>query len=274
MKMGMVREKKKERGKLLMKSRRELKNEVKELFRGNWGQAIKLTLIPVVFQILISMIVAIGALAAIYFISRYSSGSEMSTFSNTDSTATSGNNFGSPIAGLLMTMILVGINFTFLEWLRTKKADFKVLRGAFSVFSKRHFIAVLILYILISVFTLLWTLLFIIPGIIKSFSYSQTYLIYKDLSETDNEDTNYLDYITESRKLMDGHKFDFFILKLSFIGWDILAVLTLGIGYIWLTPYKTATYVAFYKDLVAKQRPDLGSKDNDNKDGKPIIVQY
>ena len=44
---------------------------------------------------------------------------------------------------------------------------------------------------------------------------------------------------------MDGHKFRFFILKLSFLGWDILAGFTLGIGYIWLNPYKQAAYMAF-----------------------------
>lgn len=49
---------------------------------------------------------------------------------------------------------------------------------------------------------------------------------------------------------MDGHKWRFFVLQLSFIGWDILACCTFGIGYIWLAPYKNATYAAFYKDLV------------------------
>lgn len=252
-----------------MKSRRELKKEVKDIFRGNWGQAIKLTIIPVAFQILLSMLVAAVVLVVLYLVSQYGSGSEMSTISNDNSVSNSGNSFGSSFAGLFMTMLIVGINFTFLDWLRTKNADFKVLKGAFSVFSKRYFIAALVLYILISVFTLLWSLLFIVPGIIKSLSYSQTYLIYKDLSEQDNEDTNYLDYITKSRKLMNGHKLEFFVLKLSFIGWDVLALLTFGIGYIWLTPYKTATYVAFYKNLVEEQKPEFYSKNDE-----PIIVKY
>ena len=49
---------------------------------------------------------------------------------------------------------------------------------------------------------------------------------------------------------MVGHKWRLFVLQLSFLGWDILASLSFGIGNLWLTPYKNATYAAFYKDLV------------------------
>lgn len=49
---------------------------------------------------------------------------------------------------------------------------------------------------------------------------------------------------------MDGHKLDLFILRLSFIGWDILGWLTCGIGFIWITPYKQMTYMNFYTSLV------------------------
>ncbi|KRL01064.1 DUF975 family protein [Liquorilactobacillus capillatus] len=236
-----------------MKSRKELKNEVKDLFKGNWGQAIKLTIIPVILQILLSLLIVGTATVIIIYLAYYSGSSNILNVNNSHSGG--GNGFGSPVGSILMSMIFIGINFTFLDWLRTKNADFKALKGTFSVFSKHHFISVLVLYILVSVFTVLWSLLFIIPGIIKSFSYSQTYLIYKDFSVQDTEDVNYLDYITESRKLMDGHKFELFVLKLSFIGWDMLALLTFGIGNIWLVPYKTATYVAFYKNLVEEQKP-------------------
>ena len=101
-----------------------------------------------------------------------------------------------------------------------------------------------------TIFEFFWTLLFIIPGIIKSYSYSQTYFIYKDcLASGRNEDMNYLDYVTESRKLMKGHKFELFVLQLSFLGWAILSVLTLGIGFIWLIPYINGVMAEFYNDL-------------------------
>ena len=58
--------------------------------------------------------------------------------------------------------------------------------------------------------------------------------------------------INLSQKMMEGHKFDFFCLMLSFIGWGILAVFTLGIGYLWLAPYMSATMVAFFEDVKAE----------------------
>ena len=55
--------------------------------------------------------------------------------------------------------------------------------------------------------------------------------------------------ITASRKMMDGHKLDCFLLGLSFIGWNLLSVLTLGILGLWIVPYQNAAYAAFYRDI-------------------------
>ncbi|MEB3053511.1 DUF975 family protein [Bacillus pseudomycoides] len=102
-------------------------------------------------------------------------------------------------------------------------------------------------YLLMYVYITLWTLLLIIPGIIKSFSYSMTYFILNDNPEyTANQ------AITESRHMMDGHKMDYFLLCLSFIGWFILSVLTLGIGFLWLAPYFYTTSAAFYEEISKK----------------------
>lgn len=91
----------------------------------------------------------------------------------------------------------------------------------------------------------LWTLLFIIPGIIKSFAYSQMFLIMNEFENVS---------VTKSMKISmiitKGHKWDIFVMYLSFIGWDILCALTLGIGQFWLTPYKELTYMnAFHAML-------------------------
>ena len=59
--------------------------------------------------------------------------------------------------------------------------------------------------------------------------------------------------ITRSRELMDGHKWQLFVLSLTFIGWEILGVLCFGIGLLWVTPYKNAAYAAFYRQLVPVQ---------------------
>ena len=60
--------------------------------------------------------------------------------------------------------------------------------------------------------------------------------------------------ITRSRQLMDGHKGELFILGLTFIGWELLNALTLGIGSLWLNPYKNAAYAAFYREITAAKR--------------------
>ncbi len=102
-------------------------------------------------------------------------------------------------------------------------------------------------YFLTGLYILLWTLLLIIPGFIKAFSYAMTPFILEEHPElTANQ------AITRSRELMDGHKGDLFMLELTFIGWDLLCLLTLGIGTLWLNPYKNAAYAVFYRELTAK----------------------
>lgn len=93
----------------------------------------------------------------------------------------------------------------------------------------------------------LWSLLLYIPGIIKTFSYIMTPYILKDYPELSANQA-----INLSRKMMKGHKFDFFCLMLSFIGWIILCCFTFGIGLIWLMPYMSSTMTAYYLDLKAE----------------------
>jgi uncharacterized membrane protein len=92
----------------------------------------------------------------------------------------------------------------------------------------------------------LWTLLFIIPGIIKTYSYSLApYLCERD------KDLDPRDSITLSRKLMNGHKFELFMFELSFLGWEFLDMLTFGIlGMLWLNPYYFQAKYNFLKDLI------------------------
>ena len=92
-----------------------------------------------------------------------------------------------------------------------------------------------------NLFILLWSLLLIIPGIIKAYSYSMTFYILAE-----NKGMPVLEAITLSRKMMDGHKMDLFLLFLSFIGWFILVLITFGIAGIWVYPYLNATLTNFY----------------------------
>ena len=95
-------------------------------------------------------------------------------------------------------------------------------------------------------YTFLWGLLFVIPGIIKSLSYAMTPFIMADNPEISAQDA-----IRLSMQLMEGHKGELFWLHLTFIGWDLLAALTLNLGHLVLTPYKNAAEAAFYRQLTA-----------------------
>lgn len=97
-----------------------------------------------------------------------------------------------------------------------------------------------------AVYLLLWTLLLIIPGIIKSYSYAMTEYIMKDNPEMKNNAA-----IEMSMAMMQGKKMKLFLLDLSFIGWIILAMLTLGLGFLLLVPYMYTARAAFYEDLKA-----------------------
>lgn len=101
--------------------------------------------------------------------------------------------------------------------------------------------------ILVAIYTILWTCLLIIPGIVKSYSYALTPFILKDEPEL-----KYNAAIEKSMRMMDGYKMKLFLLDLSFIGWMILSVLTLGIGLLFLQPYMNTARAAFYEDLKAE----------------------
>lgn len=95
----------------------------------------------------------------------------------------------------------------------------------------------------------LWGLLFVIPGIVKAYSYAMTPYIMAE-----NPDMRAQDAIRASMELMDGHKGELFWLRLTFIGWDILAALTLNIGHLALNPYKNAAEAAFYRQIVGTRQ--------------------
>lgn len=98
------------------------------------------------------------------------------------------------------------------------------------------------LYIVMSVLVFLWTLLFIIPGIIAAFRYSMCFFILAD-----NPNIGIKEALNQSKWMMKGNKWKIFCLNLSFIGWGILCIFTLGIGMIWLTPYVQVSITAFYE---------------------------
>lgn len=100
------------------------------------------------------------------------------------------------------------------------------------------------LNILISFFTMLWSVLLVIPGIIKMYSYSMAlYILAEHPTMTARE------ALDESKRITDGHKMELFMLDLSFIGWFLLGTITFGIAFIYVTPYLNATRANFYNEL-------------------------
>ena len=143
----------------------------------------------------------------------------------------------------------------------------------FENFSGR-FVSNMATFLLYNVYIWLWSLLFFIPGIVKSYSYAMTFYILND-----NPEMGANEAITRSRQIMDGNKWRLFCLGFSFIGWSLLCslptLIALGailgmayrgqslavllwlipasipsfIGYLFLRPYQEAAYAAFYRDV-------------------------
>ncbi len=116
--------------------------------------------------------------------------------------------------------------------------------GDLFVAFKEDFSNTLLLGLLKTIFIALWTFLFIIPGIVKSYSYSMSAFIQQ---ESENKDWKYC--LDESRRIMHGHKMKLFLLDLSFIGWYIVGSLCLGVGVLWVDAYRLTARANFYKEL-------------------------
>lgn len=93
-------------------------------------------------------------------------------------------------------------------------------------------------------YVFLWSLLFIIPGIVAGYSYAMTSYILAE-----NPELTASEAIEQSKQMMTGNRWRLFCLQFSFIGWDILASLAFGIGHLWLIPYKQAATAAFYREI-------------------------
>ena len=139
--------------------------------------------------------------------------------------------------------MLVGVSMFSLSLSRGENARLEQIFEGF-----KNYGTVLGAYLLMVVLILLWMLLLIIPGIIAAIAYSQTFYI---LAEDDAISS--MDALKKSKEMMDGYKWKYFCLGLRFIGWALLCILTLGIGFLWLSPYIQISYAKFYEDLKNNQ---------------------
>ena len=141
---------------------------------------------------------------------------------------------------------------------------------------KNIFWSAIALTLLVAIFTYLWMLLLIIPGIIAALSYSMAFYI-----KADDPSISAMDAIKKSKEMMMGHKMEYFILGLSFIGWILLGYITIGIAMIWVVPYIYITMALYYDELRKlnggadfTSTQQKKSNDEGNTNGKKTGVVY
>ena len=147
---------------------------------------------------------------------------------------------GSIITVFVAGPISVGEKRYFLEGTQYRFDINNILHG----FTCGKYLNVVFTNLLVNIFTALWTLLFIIPGIIKGYAYAMTPYILAE-----NPNIKPMQAINLSCRMTKGHKLELFVLGLSFIGWYMLGALAFGIGTAFVVPYDRATHAQFYLAL-------------------------
>lgn len=164
------------------------------------------------------------------------------------------------LLSLLLLLLAAGIAFVCIDAMRQKLEYEQPLQKSFTILTNGdYFLGTLLIDILMWIFIFLWSLLLFIPGMIKSLAYSQAIYIYRDAIDR-GERIGFLEAITQSRELMDGHKWELFVMQLSFLGWALLVVVTAGIAGIWVLPYSTLSFANYYNELVIQQNAEIAAK--------------
>lgn len=215
-----------------MDSNSVLRKRARLALSGNWGTAIIISIILVVVNIAINYIGGKVSSIQTFFIN----------FSTTS------------FLTILIAPLKFGVDWTFLNLVRS--IEFKI-ESIFDPF-KTDFIKCILASLLQWVYIMLWSLLFIIPGIVMGIAYSQISFILKD-----QPDLSITEVLVLSKKMMNGYKWKYFCMMLSFLGWAFLSILTLGIGFLWLTPYISATSAEFYNDLSGIYHSKSGTFNDD-----------
>ena len=216
-----------------MKTNQDYKNAALAALKGNWAPAV---LVTVILLIIISIAVAPSIVAQ--FTLDLTLPSVMSVLM-----AISGL---TSIAYILLYLPLLYIGYFNSCRLLYENGDDQMISNFFKLTFKNYWHNVWVIFLMMLKIAL-WTLLFIIPGIYKAIQYSMTPYIAVEHPELSASEA-----IAMSRRMTNGHIFDLFLLGLSFIGWIILSMFTIGIGYCWLFPYMYTTYAAYYSDLKAE----------------------
>lgn len=217
----------------------EIKKHAKQSLKGNWGLVLLLTFILFLINAVLPAILEI-------------------IMSGGFTAWQDHEPWGANLVGNLISIALIPLSVTvywfYLSLIRKEKPQ---ISQVFSNLKEiKTYLKLMGLSLLQTLLIFLWTILLVVPGIIKSIAYSQSYFLLRDHPEY-----TVIEAITESRKRMKGYKWKYFLLGLSFIGWGILCLFTLGIGLLWLIPYITTSIATFYKELIYPQDKEFENKE-------------
>ena len=193
-----------------MKTNKELRAQALASLKGNWGPAVLLSLIFLAISGVSSFVPGLSLIVSF-------------------------------LVGLPLT---VGIYEAFRRLVLGEKVQLIEYSFNLSFNNWKHNVLVMLL---MTIYTMLWSLLLIVPGIIKSLSYALTPYIVAEQPELSANES-----IELSMKMMDGHKMDLFLIWLGFFGLAVLSIFTFCIGYLFFVPYMYAKMAAFYEDVKAE----------------------
>lgn len=214
----------------LMEETSVWRTPAREQLDGKWGTFVLMTFLMCVIQVLMQIPSYIGSLLEVLSPENAMASLSFSNISN--------------ILSLLALPLGWGLTVSLLRNHREESVD---LENLFDGFRGGRYTRVFCALFLVNLFTFLWALLLIIPGIMKAFSYALTPYILLDEPELTAKQA-----ISRSCEIMQGRRWKLFCLYFSFIGWGILCLLTFGIGFLWLVPYMNASVAAFYEDARAE----------------------
>ena len=243
-----------------MQSNSEIRKTARERLSGNWGAAVGIVLFVFVIQMIIETVC--GALDNLF-----NSQILYTPFPHVPpGTPIKVIGLFGTVSGIVSVLIYIGVLWISIDLARGGKLSFKV-EEILQAFTSKISWKVVITYVLVLIYTTLWSLLLIVPGIIKGISYSLTFYIFKD-----NPDLSPNEAITLSRKMLDGYKQQVFRLSLSFVGMglvifiiamilisamgltnsgsDTVAIILIMLPTIlWLAPYMYTSLAIFYDDV-------------------------
>ena len=206
-----------------MKSNSIIRQETRARLSGNWGKAV-------IFALVSSILLGAVSSSDAFNDARYDVWDVAFTLLNI-------------FVGLPLGL---GINAAFLNFMRGSELK---LENMFCAFNSTLYFRSVVLGVLTSIYTFLWALLLIVPGIIKSLSYSMAPYILLDNPNMSGEEA-----ICESMRMMDGHKMDLFLIWLGYIGLSLLSIFLLCIPMLWIYPYYMSVFAKFYEELKAEQQ--------------------